>query len=210
MNNDVTLNRWCYKYELEALQMMWTSVMSLQDLLPPLLLSAGFLFHLQWWGTGMAICLAPGANDLYMVQLIPLPTPIISCSSKIQNGLPFRCRPTQVVVEKRPLNGWSSVILFQLHCIAPGSHKWTAGAVVFSLAVWPSWHPTNTVSTLTKSNKWKSPTRFVLSWPTMWNVRQESSCYLRAGCPMPVLYNEHQTAPTELRPPHKQPPGECQ
>jgi len=31
--------------------------------------------------------------------------PIISCSSKIQNGLPFwcRCRLTQPVLEKRPL-----------------------------------------------------------------------------------------------------------
>jgi len=28
--------------------------------------------------------------------------PIISCSSKIQNGLPFWCWLTQVVLEKRP------------------------------------------------------------------------------------------------------------
>jgi len=34
--------------------------------------------------------------------------PIISCSSKIQNGLPFWCRLTHVVLEKRPLNGRSS------------------------------------------------------------------------------------------------------
>ena len=34
--------------------------------------------------------------------------PIISCSSKIQNGLPFRCWLTQAVLEKRPLNGCSS------------------------------------------------------------------------------------------------------
>ena len=34
--------------------------------------------------------------------------PIISCSSKIRNGLPFWCRLTQVVLEKRPLNGCSS------------------------------------------------------------------------------------------------------
>jgi len=33
--------------------------------------------------------------------------PIISWSSKIQNGLPFWCRLTQVVLEKRPLNGCS-------------------------------------------------------------------------------------------------------
>jgi len=36
---------------------------------------------------------------LHMVQLMPLP-PIISCFSKIQNGLPFLCRLTQVVLEK--------------------------------------------------------------------------------------------------------------
>ena len=41
-----------------------------------------------------------------MVELMPLP-PIISCSSKIQNGLPFWCQLTQVVLEKRPLNGCS-------------------------------------------------------------------------------------------------------
>ena len=31
-----------------------------------------------------------------------------SCSSKIQNGLPYWCRLTQVVLEKWPLNGCSS------------------------------------------------------------------------------------------------------
>jgi len=40
-----------------------------------------------------------GANDLRMVQLMPLP-PHHLCSSKIQNGLPFWCRLTQVVLEK--------------------------------------------------------------------------------------------------------------
>jgi len=33
---------------------------------------------------------------------------IISCCSKIQNSLPFWCRLTQDVLEKRPLNGCSS------------------------------------------------------------------------------------------------------
>jgi len=28
----------------------------------------------EWLGTGMVICLEEGANDLYMVQLMPLPT----------------------------------------------------------------------------------------------------------------------------------------
>ena len=31
-------------------------------------------------------------------------TPIISCFNKIQNGLSFWYQPTQVVLEKRPLN----------------------------------------------------------------------------------------------------------
>jgi len=35
-------------------------------------------------------------------------TPFISCFIKIQNGLPFWCRLTQVVLEKRPLIGFSS------------------------------------------------------------------------------------------------------
>jgi len=34
--------------------------------------------------------------------------PIISCSSKIQNDLPFWCRLTQVVLEKRPLHRCST------------------------------------------------------------------------------------------------------
>jgi len=34
------------------------------------------------------ICLERGANDLHMVQLMPLP-PIISCFFKIQNGSTF-------------------------------------------------------------------------------------------------------------------------
>ena len=68
---------------------------------------------IEWWGIGVVICLEYGANDLHMVQLMPLP-PIISCFSKIQNGLPCWCRLTQVVGLprlscKRPLNGWVCV-----------------------------------------------------------------------------------------------------
>jgi len=33
---------------------------------------------------------------------------LISCCSKIQNGLPFWCQLTQVALEKRPLNGCSN------------------------------------------------------------------------------------------------------
>jgi len=57
----------------------------------------------------MVICLERGVNDSHMVQLMPL-RPIISCFIKIQNGLPFWCQLTWVVLEKRPLNGCSSSI----------------------------------------------------------------------------------------------------
>ena len=29
--------------------------------------------NMEWWGAGVVICLERGANDLYMVQLMPLP-----------------------------------------------------------------------------------------------------------------------------------------
>jgi len=64
------------------------------------------LVKTELWGTDVVICLGWGANDLHMVQLMPLP-PIISCCSKIQNGLPFWCRLTQVILEIGPLNGCS-------------------------------------------------------------------------------------------------------
>jgi len=28
----------------------------------------------EWWGAGVVICLERGANDLHMVQLMPLPS----------------------------------------------------------------------------------------------------------------------------------------
>ena len=56
-----------------------------------------------WWGAGVVICLERGA-DLHIAKLMPLPL-TVSCSSKIQLGLPFWYRLTQVIMEKRPLNG---------------------------------------------------------------------------------------------------------
>jgi len=31
------------------------------------------LYKIEWWGAGMVVCLEWGANDLHMVQLMPLP-----------------------------------------------------------------------------------------------------------------------------------------
>jgi len=53
----------------------------------------------------MVICLEWGANDLHMVQLMP-----VSCSSEIQNGLPFWCQLTQLVLEKRQWMWCSSTV----------------------------------------------------------------------------------------------------
>jgi len=54
---------------------------------------------IECWGTGMVICLECGANDLHMVQLMPLP-PIISCFSKILSGAGL----PRLSWKKRPLN----------------------------------------------------------------------------------------------------------
>ena len=57
----------------------------------------------------MVVCLKRGANDLHMVQLMPLP-PVISYLVKIQNGLTFLVPSYPgCPVEKRPLNGCLSV-----------------------------------------------------------------------------------------------------
>jgi len=44
---------------------------------------------------------------MHMAQLMPLPL-TVSCSSKIQIGLPFWYRLTRVVLDKGPLNECSS------------------------------------------------------------------------------------------------------
>ena len=58
---------------------------------------------LEWWGTGMVICLERDA-DLHMAQLMPLPL-TVSCFSKIQIGFTFLvpahlCSPGQRAVKQ--------------------------------------------------------------------------------------------------------------
>jgi len=62
-------------------------------------LSGGALAWLSVWSAMQMICIWSSGCHCH---------PIICCSSKIQNGLPFWCRLSQVVLEKRPLNGCSS------------------------------------------------------------------------------------------------------
>jgi len=61
----------------------------------------------EWWDASVVICLEQGA-DLHMAQLMSLPL-TVSCFSKIQIGLPFWYRLTQVVLDKGPLNGCKRV-----------------------------------------------------------------------------------------------------
>ena len=65
---------------------------------------------IDWWGVDVASCLEWGADCLHMVRLMPLhlKTPSSLASFKSRLVLPFWYRLTQVVLEKRPLNGCSS------------------------------------------------------------------------------------------------------
>ena len=56
----------------------------------------------------MVICLERDTGCLRMVQLMPLSSPSFLASFISRLVLPFLYRLTQVVLEKRPLNGCSS------------------------------------------------------------------------------------------------------
>ena len=62
---------------------------------------------IEWWGVGMVICLEQGADCLHMM---PLHTKTQSSLASLKSRLvlPFWYRLTQVVLEKRRLNGCSS------------------------------------------------------------------------------------------------------
>ena len=68
----------------------------------------------------MVICLEPGTDCLHMVQLMPLhpKTPSSLALFKSRLVLPFWYQLSQVVLEKRPLNGFSSSssILYFVYC----------------------------------------------------------------------------------------------
>jgi len=61
----------------------------------------------------VVICLEQGADCLHMVQLMPLhpKTPPSLASFKSRLVLPFWCRLTQVVLEKKPLNVCGSSVV---------------------------------------------------------------------------------------------------
>jgi len=63
----------------------------------------------EWWSVGMVFCLERGANSLHMVQLMP--SSLASFESRLV--LSFWYWLTQVVLEKRPLNGCSSRVVME-------------------------------------------------------------------------------------------------
>jgi len=93
---------------------------------------------------------------LHMAQLMPLP-PTVSCSVKSRLVLPFWYRLTQIVLEKRPLNGSSSssCLLDCLQCFdavgwAAGRASGLSGGVLAWLSVWSEVPLTLTVSCFSK------------------------------------------------------------
>jgi len=65
--------------------------------------ATGRVKKLEWWGTGMVICLERDA-DMHVVQLMPLPL-TVSCLSKIQIGFTFLVPAHPGSPGKGPLNG---------------------------------------------------------------------------------------------------------
>jgi len=101
----------------------------------------------EWWGAGLVVCLEQGA-DLHMAQLMPLPL-TLSCFSEIHIGftflvpadlgslgktekeplngcvcvvLPFLHRLTHAILEKRPLNRCSGIVIRGVQIKVFGSH----------------------------------------------------------------------------------------
>jgi len=68
---------------------------------------------IEWRGVGVVICLERGADCLHMVQLMPLHPKSLSSLASFKSRLviPFWYRLTHVVLEKRPLNGCSIVVV---------------------------------------------------------------------------------------------------
>ena len=98
--------------------------------------------------------------------------PIISCSSKIQNGLPLWCQLTRVFLEKRPLNGCSSSSSSSSSSDRPTDHA--AQSVTFGriLAHSTAMRPNND-SNSNNSNNSKSSDIVLRCW---WRVLHVDGC----------------------------------
>ena len=105
---------------------------------------------IEQWCVDVVICLEWGADCLHMVQLMPLPSQnsIISCLVfKSRLVLPFWYWFILVVLEKRPLTGCSSVVVFVCVQIMTTTHRglkikvigqrWGLGLKSARMVIWP-------------------------------------------------------------------------
>ena len=101
----------------------------------------------------MVICLERGADCMHMVQLMPVPRhakiPSSLAAFKFRLGLPFWYRLTQVVLEKRPLNGCSSCC----GCSSGGGGGSDPMCVhVSGWSDWTTWHRSSRANVTTTSS----------------------------------------------------------
>jgi len=116
---------------------------------------------------GVVICLEWGADCLHVVQLMPLPSPKNpSCLASFNSRLvlPFWYRLTQVVLEKRPLNGRSGssssvyLVLFSRYsCLFVESRRFWPTPPAFGAPVGGEF----------RRDFWHQKTRFI-PWAIVW------------------------------------------
>ena len=103
--------------------------------------------NMQWWGAGVVICLERGANDLHMVQLMPLPPQYSFASAKSRMVYPSGTGLPRLSL-KRPLNVcvcvWVYVWLchlksFNLCCAGMRLGSWL-NYEIFSGSLVAYWH----------------------------------------------------------------------
>ena len=91
---------------------------------------------LEWWCTGMVICLERDA-DLHMAQLMPLPL-TVSCFSKIQTVFTFLVPAYLGSPGKRALNGCVCVCVFVTMCNVQAGYMTSPTATTTRSTWWVS------------------------------------------------------------------------
>jgi len=66
----------------------------------------------------VVFCLEQRANDLHIIQLMPLSPPLSVASLKSRMALPFWCQLIQIVLEKSPLNECVCLISVLILCVS--------------------------------------------------------------------------------------------
>jgi len=69
-----------------------------------------YILPVLWWGIGVVVCAERGANDLYMVQLMPLPPH----HRLLQYNPEWFTFLVLAYPDKRPLNGRSSCFVDEI------------------------------------------------------------------------------------------------